>query len=138
VIVSVEGKTAVVTAAGRDLGRTVADELAAARVARSEDELAETARQVKHLGAAAVVVPADLADLSQRTRDIHLATDELGAVDITVRRAFGRSCSVHSAESADEVRPALRRTDGRRAARSSSPGLAAARMPARRLVESVA
>ena len=50
-----------VTGAGRGIGRAVAVELAAAGmavalVARSEDQLADTAQQVKHLGAVAVVV----------------------------------------------------------------------------------
>ena len=81
-----------VTGAGRGIGQAVAVELAAAGmavalVARSEDQLAETAQQVKHLGADAVVVPADLADLSQVTRAIHLATDRLGTVDVLINDA---------------------------------------------------
>jgi NAD(P)-dependent dehydrogenase (short-subunit alcohol dehydrogenase family) len=108
VIVSLEGKNAMVTGAGRGIGRAVAVELAAAGmavalVARSEDQLAETAQQVEHLGAAAVVVPADLADLSQVTRAIHLATDQLGAVDVLINDAavvgpLGPSVSVDPAE----------------------------------------
>jgi 3-oxoacyl-[acyl-carrier protein] reductase len=92
VIVSLKGKTAVVTGAGRGIGQAVAVELAAAGmavalVARSEDQLAETAQQVDHLGATAVVVQADLADLSQVTRAIHLATDQLGTVDVLINDA---------------------------------------------------
>jgi 3-oxoacyl-[acyl-carrier protein] reductase len=108
VIVSLEGKTAMVTGAGRGIGRAVAVELAAAGmavalVARSEDQLAETAQQVKHLGATAVVVPADLADLSQVIRAIHLATDQLGAVDVLINDAavvgpLGPSMSVDPTE----------------------------------------
>ena len=91
-IVSLQGKTAVVTGAGRGIGHAVAVELAAAGmavalVARSEDQLAETAQQVKHLGAVAVVVPTDLADLSQVTRAIHLATDQLGTIDVLINDA---------------------------------------------------
>src|SRR5271170_4189423 len=106
--VSLEGKTAMVTGAGRGIGRAVAVELAAAGmavalVARSEDQLAETARQVKRLGAVAVVVPVDLADLSQVTRAIHLATDHLGAVDVLINDAamvgpLGPSVSVDPIE----------------------------------------
>jgi len=92
VIVSLEGKTAMVTGAGRGIGQAVAVELAAAGmtvalVARSEDQLADTAQQVRHLGAVAVVVPADLADLIQVTRAIHLATDQLGTVDVLINDA---------------------------------------------------
>jgi NAD(P)-dependent dehydrogenase (short-subunit alcohol dehydrogenase family) len=107
-IVSLEGMTAMVTGAGRGIGRAVAIELAeagmaVALVARSEDQLAETAQQVKHLGAAAVVVPADLSDLSQVTRAIHLATDQLGAVDVLINDAavvgpLGPSVSVDQTE----------------------------------------
>jgi NAD(P)-dependent dehydrogenase (short-subunit alcohol dehydrogenase family) len=105
---SLKGKTAMVTGAGRGIGRAVAVELAAAGmavalVARSEDQLAETAQQVKHLGAAAVVVPADLADMSQLTRAIYLATDQLGAVDVLINDAamvgpLGPSASVDRTE----------------------------------------
>jgi 3-oxoacyl-[acyl-carrier protein] reductase len=108
VIVSLKGKTAVVTGAGRGIGQAVAVELAAAGmavalVARSEDQLAETAQQVKHLGATAVVVPADLADLSQVTRAIHRATDQLGVVDVLINDAatvgpLGPSVSVDPTE----------------------------------------
>ena len=81
-----------VTGAGRGIGQAVAVELAAAGmavalVARSEDQLADTAEQVKYLGAVAVVVPADLADLGQVTRAIHLATDQLGTVDVLINDA---------------------------------------------------
>ncbi len=58
---------------------------------------------MKHLGAAAVVVPADLADLRQVTRAIHLAIDQLGAVDVLVNDAavvgpLGPSVSVDPTE----------------------------------------
>jgi NAD(P)-dependent dehydrogenase (short-subunit alcohol dehydrogenase family) len=91
-VLSIAGKTALVTGAGRGIGRAVAVELAAAGmavalVARSEDQLAEAAQQVKQLGGTAVVVPADLADLSQVTRAIHLATEQLGAVDVLINDA---------------------------------------------------
>ena len=97
-----------VTGAGRGIGQAVAVELATAGmavalVARSEDQLAETAQRVKHLGAAAVVVPADLGDLRQVTRAIHLAIDQLGAVDVLVNDAavvgpLGPSVSVDPTE----------------------------------------
>jgi NAD(P)-dependent dehydrogenase (short-subunit alcohol dehydrogenase family) len=92
VIDSLEGKTAMVTGAGRGIGQAVAVELAAAGmavvlVARSEDQLADTAQRVKQLGAVAVVVPADLADLSQVTGAFRLATDQLGTVDVLINDA---------------------------------------------------
>jgi NAD(P)-dependent dehydrogenase (short-subunit alcohol dehydrogenase family) len=92
VIVSLEAKTAMVTGAGRGIGQAVAVELAAAGmavalVARSEEQLAETAQQVKQLGAVAVIVTADLADLSQVTGTIHRATYQLGTVDVLINDA---------------------------------------------------
>ncbi len=61
------GKTPVATGAGRGLGRAIAAGLArpAARlapVARSPDELDQTAGPVRELGASALVVPADVSD----------------------------------------------------------------------------
>ncbi len=105
---SLEGKTALVTGAGRGIGQAVAVDLAAAGmavalVARSEDQLAETAQRVKHLGGTAVVVPADLADLRQVTRAVHLVNDQLGAVDVLINDAamvgpLGPSVSVDPTE----------------------------------------
>jgi 3-oxoacyl-[acyl-carrier protein] reductase len=82
---SPEGKTALVTGAGRGIGQAVAvepaaDGMALALAAGAEDQLAETAQRVKHLGGTAVVVPSDLADLRQVTRAVHLVNDQLGAV----------------------------------------------------------
>src|SRR5271154_1079804 len=70
-IASLEAKTALVTGAGRGIGRAIALELASAGlavalVARSEDQLADTAQQVKELGSTAVVVPAVLAAMLER------------------------------------------------------------------------
>jgi NAD(P)-dependent dehydrogenase (short-subunit alcohol dehydrogenase family) len=107
-LASLEGKTALVTGAGRGIGRAVVVELAAAGmavalVARSQDQLAETAQRVKQLGGTAVVVPADLADLRQVTRAVHLVNDQLGPVDVLVNDAavvgpLGPSVSVDPAE----------------------------------------
>jgi NAD(P)-dependent dehydrogenase (short-subunit alcohol dehydrogenase family) len=62
---SLDGTTPLVTGAGRGLGRAIAAGLArpAARlvlVARSPDELDQTAGQVRDLGASALGVPADV------------------------------------------------------------------------------
>src|SRR5271170_7017611 len=91
-IASLQAKTALVTGAGRGIGRAIALELASAGVAvalvaRSEDQLADTAQQVKDLGATAVVVPADLADLAQVTWAALLVDDKLGAVDVLINDA---------------------------------------------------
>jgi NAD(P)-dependent dehydrogenase (short-subunit alcohol dehydrogenase family) len=107
-IASLQAKTALVTGAGRGIGQAIALELASAGlavalVARSEDQLADTAEQVKELGATAVVVPADLADLGQVTQAALLVADQLGTVDVLINDAatlgpLGPSVAISPAE----------------------------------------
>jgi len=102
------GRIALVTGAGRGIGRAMARQLAAqgavvALVARSSDELAETARQVVADGGRAVVVPADLADADQRVEAVRHAREACGEVDILVNNAgvvepLGPSATVDPAE----------------------------------------
>jgi 3-oxoacyl-[acyl-carrier protein] reductase len=106
--ISLEGRTALVTGAGRGIGRAVALQLAGAGatvalVARSRDELDETANRVHALGGAALVAPADLGKLDELQRTVRRANDELGAVDILVNNAavvwpLGASATVEPAE----------------------------------------
>jgi NAD(P)-dependent dehydrogenase (short-subunit alcohol dehydrogenase family) len=89
---SLKGRTALVTGAGRGLGRAVALGLAeagvtVALVARSRDELAETAAQVKKRGADALVIPADLGDPGQVAGITERAASELGTVGIVINNA---------------------------------------------------
>jgi 3-oxoacyl-[acyl-carrier protein] reductase len=89
---SLKGRTALVTGAGRGIGRAVALELAkagvgVALVARSQDELDDSAASVRELGGTAVVIKADVADPDQLARCAARARDELGAVDILVNNA---------------------------------------------------
>lgn len=105
---SLEGKTALVTGAGRGIGRAIALQLAeggvaVALVARSEDQLAETADRVKELGGTVSVVPADLGYLNQVIRAVQRTNDELGMVDILINDAavvgpIGPSVSVDPKE----------------------------------------
>jgi 3-oxoacyl-[acyl-carrier protein] reductase len=86
------GRTALVTGAGRGIGRELAGQLAAggatvALVARSYTELTETARQVRAGGGRAHVVPADLADAGQRAEAVRQVREACGAVDILVNNA---------------------------------------------------
>jgi NAD(P)-dependent dehydrogenase (short-subunit alcohol dehydrogenase family) len=86
------GRTALVTGAGRGIGRAVANQLAAggaevALLARSIDQLEETAAVVRSHGGSAVVVPADLAD-PDAVRDAAMRLGkELGPIDILVNNA---------------------------------------------------
>lgn len=106
--ISLEGKTALITGAGRGIGRSVALKLAGAGVAvaliaRSRDELDETAHRVRALGGTALVAPADLGKLDELQRAVRRTNDELGAVDILVNNAavvwpLGASVTVEPAE----------------------------------------
>ncbi|MEV4803987.1 SDR family oxidoreductase [Nonomuraea sp. NPDC049421] len=87
-----KGRAALVTGAGRGIGRATAVGLAAggakvALLARSEDELAGTAGLIKEQGGTAYVVPADLGDDGRLAEAIARVRDELGAVDILVNNA---------------------------------------------------
>lgn len=93
------GKTAFVTGASRGIGRVMAAAFAGAGadvalVARSEDGLKETARQITDQGREAVILPADVT----REEAVNAAVDEalsrLGHLDIVVNNAGGNNFTV--------------------------------------------
>lgn len=93
---SLEGKQAIVTGAGRGIGRAIALAFAAqganvALAARSREQLAQVAEEVRALGRQAWVLPADLSDLEQARRLIDDAHAALGRIDILVNNAGGGS-----------------------------------------------
>jgi 3-oxoacyl-[acyl-carrier protein] reductase len=86
------GKTALVTGAGRGIGREIA--LAYARegsrvalVARSADELSAVASEIEALGPQALALPGDVTDQAFATDAIQQTQVELGPVDILVNNA---------------------------------------------------
>ena len=87
-----ENRIALVTGAGRGIGRAIAAGLAAegARVAvtaRSLDELENLAREVKAEGGAALVVPGDLSARSGPARIVRTVTETWGPIEILVNNA---------------------------------------------------
>jgi 7-alpha-hydroxysteroid dehydrogenase len=89
-----DGKVAIVTAAGRGIGAGIARAYAEVGAdvvigARSEDQLAEVAAYVESLGRKAVVVPGDLSTREGMAGLVDAAVSELGGVDIVVNNAGG-------------------------------------------------
>jgi 3-oxoacyl-[acyl-carrier protein] reductase len=89
---SIEGRTALVTGAGRGIGKAVALQLAqgGARVvlvARSIDQLNETADKVRELGGHAVAIPTDLSRMAEIARTVAHTNEVFGGVDILINNA---------------------------------------------------
>lgn len=91
---SLAGKKALVTGASRGIGQVIAVAFAragadVALAARSAQGLAATAAQVRDLGRAAVVIPADLTSQEAAVNVVATAIAELGQLDIVVNNAGG-------------------------------------------------
>jgi NAD(P)-dependent dehydrogenase (short-subunit alcohol dehydrogenase family) len=89
---SIEGRTALVTGAGRGIGRALALQLAqgGARVvlvARSADQLNETAAQVKEFGGNALPIPTDVSRIEEIARTVAHTIGIFGGVDILINNA---------------------------------------------------
>jgi NAD(P)-dependent dehydrogenase (short-subunit alcohol dehydrogenase family) len=87
-----EGRAALVTGAGRGIGRAIALEMAAggARVgllARSLGQLDQVAETVRDFGGVAAVLPADLADSDAVAKAAMRAQEELGPIEILINNA---------------------------------------------------
>jgi 3-oxoacyl-[acyl-carrier protein] reductase len=87
-------RVALVSGAGRGLGRALATELAAASfdvalLARSADQLAVGATAVRDQGRRALELPVDLADGRAARAAAARVLDELGAVDVLINNAAG-------------------------------------------------
>src|SRR5690349_16947932 len=86
------GKTALVTGAGKGIGRAVAVALAqegvnVALLARTESQLREVAAEIEKLGVKAVVVTADVADRTSVEAAVGQVLEALGTIDILINNA---------------------------------------------------
>ncbi|GAA3917507.1 3-ketoacyl-ACP reductase [Hymenobacter algoricola] len=89
---SLTGKIALVTGAGKGIGRAVALALAQEGVhvgllARTESQLQSVAREIEALGVKAAVVTTDVADRAAVEAAISQVQDQLGPIDILINNA---------------------------------------------------
>jgi 3-oxoacyl-[acyl-carrier protein] reductase len=89
---SLAGKTALVTGAGKGIGRAISLALAAegvsvALLARTEKDLLEVAAEITALGVKAAVVTADIADRLSVEKAVEEAKNQLGPIDILINNA---------------------------------------------------
>lgn len=86
------GKTALITGAGRGIGRAIALEFAAqgcaiAALARTESEIDETVRLARDAGVRALAQQCDVADSASVAASVAAVTEQLGHIDILVNNA---------------------------------------------------
>ena len=89
---SLEGRTAIVTGAGRGIGREICLVLAEAgadivAAARTVPEIEETAAAVTALGRQAIAVPTDVSNSSEANSLVDAALERFGKIDILVNNA---------------------------------------------------
>ena len=92
-MLTLEGKTALVTGASRGIGRAIALELArqgadvAVNYARSAEAASQVVTEIEALGRRAVALPADVGDFAQAAALIGATVNALGRLDILVNNA---------------------------------------------------
>ncbi len=91
---NIAGKVAVVTGAGRGLGRAMALKLASCGVdivaaSRTRSQLEETAGRIRELGGRCLTVPTDVAVSEQVDAMVAKALSEFGRIDVLINNAGG-------------------------------------------------
>jgi 2-deoxy-D-gluconate 3-dehydrogenase len=93
-----DGKTAVVTGAGRGLGKAMAKALAQAGAevvcaARTPAQIDSTVQEVRAMGGQALAMPTDVTDSAQVNRLVEACIEAYGKIDIMVANAGGGDVS---------------------------------------------
>ena len=88
----VDGKVAIVTGAGRGIGKAIALTLAEAGaditvVARTKEQIEQTAEDIRKLGRKALAVPADVTQEDQVKKVVEQTISRFGKIDILVNNA---------------------------------------------------
>jgi 3-oxoacyl-[acyl-carrier protein] reductase len=92
-MLTLEGKTALVTGASRGIGRAIALELArqgadvAVNYARSAEAATQVVAEIEALGRRAVALPADVGDFAQAAALVEATVNALGRLDILINNA---------------------------------------------------
>src|SRR5215469_428028 len=91
---NLEGKVAIITGAGRGLGRAMALRLAGAgasivAAARTLSQLEQTATDVQKLGRRCLIIPTDVAVSEQVNAMVAAAVGEFGRIDVLINNAGG-------------------------------------------------
>lgn len=110
---SLKGKVALVTGAGKGIGRAIAIALAnegvhVGLVARTEKDLITLSEELKTLGVKASVAIADVSDITSVNNAVEVIQNELGDIDILINNAgigkFAKFLELEPAEWENQVR----------------------------------
>ncbi|UCB46397.1 MAG: SDR family oxidoreductase [Spirochaetota bacterium] len=88
----VKGKVALVTGAGRGIGKAIALVMAeagadVALIARTKEQLEQTAEEIRRLGRKTLVLPTDISQGEQVNRAVEKTISEFGKIDILCNNA---------------------------------------------------
>jgi len=88
----VDGKVAIITGAGRGIGKAIALTLAEAGadtvvVARTREQIEQTAEEIRQLGRKALAMPADVSQEDQVKKVVEQTISQFGKIDILVNNA---------------------------------------------------